>query len=223
MGAWAKFPTVWIQNDVLSEFQWRDVKGDGTAAFLVLIALAIKLNRDKMEKGVDKTSPVVSATYDQIQNLMAISRSKVAKGLALLLKHKIIERADGQSLYKLTGVDTRGGWAMMPQEYLMAHKRITTFEAFKLRSMSEFDALKLYFLMLSLRHNQSGFAHVGYTAMTERTGVPRERIKRAKSHLISLELIHAESYEELSSAEGRPSMRYKINGLYKNVGEGASG
>ncbi|MBU4233957.1 MAG: hypothetical protein L6277_15640 [Desulfobacterales bacterium] len=213
MGAWAKFPTKWILQQELNFIVWRKHKSDGIAALLVLIALAVKRNRDKMGAPEDDAS-IVKATYDEIQDLVAISRIKVSKGLALLVALEIIKRVDNRSHYHIVGIDVPGEWAKLPQERLMQQPgRISVFGPFNLRSKSELDALKLYLLMVAFRSSKTGCAHIGYEKITKYTGVIARDLKKAKSHLISLGLIHVDLDLEKDRENARPPMRYKILGL----------
>lgn len=215
MGAWAKFPTRWIlQQKGLNFIDWRKYRSNGIAALLVLIALAIKRNLDQKERRSGGDGSIVVATYDEIQELVYMSRSKVAKGLALLIELKIIERVeDNRSNYRLVGLDSAGGWAKLPQSQLIQSGRISVFDAFHLRSASELHALKLYLLMVAIRDRRTGYAHIGYEKITEYTGVHASNLKRAKSHLISLRLISAEDDYEFAEVKAKPPLRYKILGL----------
>lgn len=217
MEAWAKFPTKpIIEEKSLKYLIWKRHKSDGTAALLVLIALAVKRNLDGKKKQ-PASSSVVTATYDDIQALVAISRSKVSKGLALLAELKSIERLkDDRSSYRLVGLDTKGGWAQLPQNRLMQHTgspsdRICAFEPFYLRAKSELDALKVYLLMIAFRDWRTGYAHIGYGKIMDYTGIAQRDIKKAKSHLISLGLIYAEHDQEGETT--KQSLRYKVIGL----------
>lgn len=216
MGAWAKFPTKWIRppENGLRSIVWRKHKGDSIAALLVLISLAVKRNRDKMERSEENTA-IVKATYDKIQDLVGISRSKIAKGLALLMELKIIEHVKNKtrSYYRIIGLDVAGSWAKLPQELLMQQPG-HIFEPFNLRSKSELDALKIYLLLLAFRNDMTGYTNIGYDKITKYTGVIARNIKKAKSHLISLGLIYVDSDKEDFMEEAKhPPMRYKILGL----------
>ncbi|MCX5890683.1 MAG: hypothetical protein NTY36_14745 [Deltaproteobacteria bacterium] len=211
MLAWAKFPTRWILQTKLNLITWKEHKSDGIAALLVLIALAVKRNRDQIKGPPEDDVSMVKATYDDIQELVAISRSKVANGLGLLLGLEIIERLkDNRSHYRIVGLDVGGAWGKLPQDWMMQKtERISVFEPFNLRSKSELDALKLYLLMVAFRDSKSGYAIIGYEKITGYTGVNARYIKKAKSHLISLELIHV----DLDHDAINPPLRYTILGL----------
>lgn len=216
--AWAKFPTRWIHNGALSHFVWGEHKGNAIAALLLLMALAIQRNRMNMKVGSEENlspdSDLAAATYDNLLALMPMSRSKVAGGLMLLIQESIIVRDTAiASLYRLPGIGTSGDWAKLPQSHIMNQGHMAAFDNFTLRNQAELDALKLYLLMIAARSTRTGFAHIGYEKMAEYTGVQSNRIKRAKSLLISNDLIYAETDQDADLVSGRPPMRYKVRGL----------
>lgn len=219
MSAWAKFPTTWIiQDKTLNALSWQKYKSDATVALLILMALVIKRNIDNMGISTEeraKASPdVVGITYDQIQTLVCISRSKVSKGLALLMQLKIIERSIvNRSFYKISGLGEAGQWAKLPQRRLMSHNRISAFETFTLRTKSELNALKLYLLMIAFRSSTSSYAHLGYSKLTEYAGVMANDIMKAKSHLINLGLISVDYDFDNAKDKSKPPLRYKLHGL----------
>lgn len=214
--AWAKFPTRWINDGALKQFVWGEQKGDAVAALLLIIALAIRRNRQgmKLDTSLAPDSDIVVATYDDLLDLVPMSRAKVSGGLALLLRAGVVVRdAQIASVYRLPGVGENGGWGQLPQDYLMKSGHVAAFDGMTLRNQTELDALKLYLLMIARRNYQTGYAHVGYPKMVDYTGVSGNRIKRAKSHLISRDLIYVESDPDAKREDGRPPMRYKIRGL----------
>ncbi len=220
MSAWTNFPTAWIIADKkLDGLSWHRYKADAIAALLILIALAIKRNMDRMgieqdERIALSNNEYVKATYDDLQDMLLISRSKVANGIALLIGFNIIERAiNNKSLYKLTGCTQIGKWAKLPQGILMRGKRLTGFDSFTLRSKNELNALKLYLLMIAFRNTKTSYASLGYSAFTEYTGVQPNDIKKAKSHLINLNLISVEANTDFVQDKTKPSLRYKLTGL----------
>ena len=102
-----------------------------------------------MERSEDDAT-IVKATYDEIQDLIGISRSKIANGLALLVDLKIIVKDKNRSHYRIIGLDVAGSWTKLPQEWLLQQPG-HIFEPFNLRSKSELDALKIYLLLLTFR------------------------------------------------------------------------
>lgn len=219
MSAWTKFPTSWIiQDKGLTSFSWQSYKSDATAALLILMALVIRRNMNNMgvstEERANLDTDIVEATYDQIQALVYISRSKISKGLGLLMKLKIIERSIvNRSFYKIFGLGLAGNWAKLPQRRLMTYNRITAFEIFTLRTKSELNALKLYLLMVAFRSSKTSYAHLGYTKFTEYAGVNPNDIMKAKSHLINLGLISVDFDIENAKDKSNPPLRYKVHGL----------
>lgn len=214
--AWAKFPTRWVHDKVLTRFVWGEHKSDATAALLLLIALAIQRNRRGMKNDHTFTpdNEMAIATYNDLLDLIPMSRAKVAGGLALLIGLGVVMRDEQVvSMYRLPGIAEKGGWAQLPQSHLMERDHIASFDGMTLRTQTELDALKVYMLMIAMRNAQSGYAHIGYPKIIDYTGVQGNRIKRAKSHLISLDLIYVESDPDAKREDGRPPLRYKVRGL----------
>lgn len=215
--AWAKFPTRWVLTNGLRQVYWREHKGDGTAALIILISLAILRNRRglSLTGGVPPNDPTVVATYDDLQAMTGISRAKVAAALRILLAHGVIERISPAtpSVYRLPGIDTDGGWAKLPQSNLEKAGVLTALSHLTLRNQSELDALKAYLLIVALRNAKSGYAHIGYDKIAEYTGIQSNRIRRAKSFLIANELIHAENDPDARPQQGKAPLRYKVIGL----------
>lgn len=216
--AWAKFPTQWIlAGGRLKQIHWKTNKGDGTAAFIVLIALAILRNRRGLvtPNGLPPNDPTVVATYDQLQAMSSISRAKLAGGLRILLQQGIVERISpgNASVYRLSGVDVDGGWAKLPQSHLERGGVLTALSQFTLRSACEFEALKTYLLMVAFRDGKTGYTHLGFDKIADLTGIQPNRVRRAKSFLIANDLIHAENDPNARPVQGRAPIRYKVLGF----------
>jgi hypothetical protein len=140
----------------------------------------------------------------------------VANGLALLADLKIISKDKNRSHYRIISLDVPGSWGKLPQQWLMKQPG-HIFGSFSLRSKSELDALKIYLLLLAFRNDINNYAHIGYAKITEYTGVSAKNLKKAKSHLINLDLIHMEYDSDYAFEKAsRPPLRYKILGLQKS-------
>jgi hypothetical protein len=80
--------------------------------------------------------------------------------------------------------------------------RIPTFEQFHLRRPSELNALKLYFLFVAVRNNETNMAHIGYEKIEEYTRVGHNNIRTALSLLAALGLVHIEHTPSTESPFG---------------------
>lgn len=219
MSAWAKFPTEWIIQKKLISFSWQKDKSDAIAALLVLIALSIKFNTSKIgltpeQRSLLSESEMVKATYDEILDMVDISRIKVANGLAILMQQNLIQRSpDNPSVYKIPGINEAGKWGKLPQSLLLRDDRLVGFYTLTLRNKHELNALKLYLVMLAFRSSATSYASLGYPTLTEYTGVAGNDIKKAKSHLINMGLISVDTNIEFVKDNTKPSLRYKLIGL----------
>lgn len=211
--AWAKFPTQWILAEGLTKLTWGKHRGDATAALLILVALAIQRNLKgkTLPNGLPTNDETAVATYDKLQTLTGLSRAKVAAAIRLLVEFGVIERGEEISSYRLLGVGVDGGWAKLPQTQLLVTGSL--FHGLSLRNQTELDGLKLYLFFVAGRSQKSGYAHVGYSKLTDYTGVQANRIRRAKSFLIANDLIHAENDPDAYTVQGRRPLRYKVIGL----------
>lgn len=215
--AWAKIPTAWVREDLrLPDLSWRQFGSDGTAALMVLIALAIRLNQSNMKREDDTGfGSNVEVSYDNLEELTELSRTKLAAGLRILEQFSIIEttRNGRSNRYVLPGIGEAGKWSQLPQTYLLtATEGLRGFSRFQLRHRNELNALKLYFLLLAYRNAKGNFTAVGYEKISELSGLMRGDISGAVSLLINHDLIRV-SQSDGDGVAGRPYNQYKIRGL----------
>jgi len=81
------------------------------------------------------------------------------------------------------------------------------------------DALKLFFLFIARRGNDTNLANIGYDKIEEYTGIKRVRIKTAISFLASLSLVYVEHIQSRINPNG-VSSAYRIVGIdsYNHMG-----
>jgi len=183
---WVKLPTAWIENNGLRHFRWGTSGSDYIAALMSLMAIAHHANQDD---GVSKL------TYDELTNFTTLSRAKVSSGLKKLEEENLIERNSlSRSVYKLSNYDSARGWAKLPAKGLYsADREISAFSEFGLRKAGELNALKLFFLFVSRRDNNTNMANISYDKIQIYTGIERNNIKRGLSILVLNGLIHVEA------------------------------
>jgi DNA-binding transcriptional ArsR family regulator len=206
----------------LSHLRWREHKGAGTAAIMLLFALAIRSNLNQREFGLRQNN-LVSATYDELQELTLLSREMVAKGLSLLRELGAItsKRAGNRCEYELIGIETNGKWCKLPQDHLMEGRSVLR----RLAGMREtikrrtsLDAMKLYMLLLVYRGNKTNVVHIGYEAIRAYTGMRRPEIAIAVQLLQGAQLCRLAVDEEVPLRKGeRKHNRYVISGLNGEV------
>lgn len=208
---WVRLPTAWINEKRLCALQWeRDGKGsDNSAALICLAAIAHRAN-----------DGVARLTYNELCRATGLSRSKISNGLDVLSELEVIERGpEGRSTYKLTNFDSprskfdpKFRWAMFPAKRLYRAGRLFAFSEFKLRSETELNSLKLYFLFAARRGTDNNMANISYDKIEEYTGIERHKIKPALSLLASLSLVYVEHLPTRTNEYGVANA-YRLAGL----------
>ncbi len=208
---WVKLPSAWIESGGLQKLRWKQGGSDNTAALMALMVIAHHADR---ETGLAKV------TYDGLCMATSLSRSKLSGGLNVLEKLQVIERTpEGRSTYQLAGFNPSSGWAMLPAKHLYTHNRIIAFDDFKLRSPTELNALKLYFLFVARRGRDTNMANISFDKIVDYTGIERHRIKGATSLLATLSLAYIERLPSVSNDIGIANA-YRLTGLepYNHMG-----
>lgn len=212
--SWVKLPTAWISAGGLKEFSWGKVGGSTQAAgLMVLLAVA---HRADAETGLARLS------YDELQWATHLSRTKIADGLDVLAKRKLILREpEGRSTLQLTNYDPNQGWAMLPASPLYSADGIAAFAHFHLRKMAELDALKAYLSFVARRDRNRNRAFITYEQLHDLSGIPEGRIKAAISLLVVHNLVVVEHMER-SNGWGM-SHGYRLSSLQTRNHMGTNG
>jgi hypothetical protein len=199
---WVRLPSWWIEEGGLRELRWNKGEGaDNIAALMTLCVIAH--HAEERAKSESETELVASITYDRLGLATGISREKIANGLDVLAKHKVIERAPlGRSTFRIERFNPRQGWCKLPAGRLYTGERVEAFDAFNLRSIAELDAMKLYLLFASRRDNASNLAKISYDKIVEFSGVERNRLKKAISVLAALGLVYVEHLRSIVNDYG---------------------
>jgi DNA-binding transcriptional ArsR family regulator len=206
MRDWVRLPSRWIEEGGLEELAWTgslQTGADYTAALMVLAPIAHAADDDGLSR----------RTYDQLASATGLSRAKVSMGLSVLAELNVIKRKpDGRSTFVLTNYNEGGGWSKLPAKGLYAYGKITAFEHFHLRSMTELHALKLYYLFARRRSNRTNMAHLSYEKIEQYSGIERSRIKKAISFLTACGLIHVDHVPS-RLFENRYANAYRLTNL----------
>jgi hypothetical protein len=214
MRDWVRLPSTWIERGGLRSLSWKH-GGAGSDSIAALMALTV------IAHAADSDTGVARITYDSICNLTGLSRAKLANGLEILRHIEVVEAGpcDARSTYKLVGYDSTKGWAKFPAKRMYLHGRIIAFDDLRLRKVAELDALKLFFLFVARRGNDTNLANIGYDKIEEYTGIKRVRIKTAISFLASLSLVYVEHIQSKINPNGISSA-YRIVGIdsYNHMG-----
>jgi hypothetical protein len=210
---WIRLPSGWIQKGGLRALQWsgRGSGSNNTAALMALTVIAHNANRE---------GGVARLTYDALCSATGLCRAKLSKGLDVLEDNKVIEREpEGRSTYRLSNFNPKGPWAMMPANSMYSGGRIISFDDFQLRSATELNALKLYFLFIARRGSDTNMANISYDKIEEYAAVERSKIKAAISRLALIPLIYVEQLPSRRNELGFANA-YRIVGLnpYKHMG-----
>jgi len=197
MQEWVSLPTEWIEDGGLKKVRWKKHGSDGTAALMLLVAIAHYAEQDEGE-----SEGQARVTYDVLADATGLSRTKIAGGLGVLIGRKIIIQGD-RSIYTLRNFSrTAGGWGKLPAKGLYRGPAIAAFHEFNLRSARELNALKLYLLIVSRRDRKTNFAHMTYDQIEEYAGIERDNIRSAVSLLAGLGLVHVEHFKSDVNAYG---------------------
>lgn len=214
MKAWVKLPTGWIEDGGLKNFKWKQGEGSANVAALMLLAV--------IAHHADDDHGVAQLTYDWFQFATGLSRSKVSEGLRSLMERNLIGRLNAQSAYQIADFDPSQGWGKLPARGLYQKDRIPAFHEFRLRRVTELDALKLFYGVVARRDNETNLARMNYETIENYTGVPRNRIKSALSLLAVNNLVHVEHVPSWTSEYG-VSNAYRLAHLETNLHLGTRG
>ncbi len=210
---WTRLPSNWIEQGGLKYLRWE--KGQGGDNIAALMALMVIAHHSDADTGI------ASVTYDVMCKATSLSRPKLANGLDILDDVKIIDRApQGRSTFRLCNFSREGGWAMLPAKRLYsASGKINAFVDFRLRSQTELNALKLYFLFVARRGRDTNLANISFDKITEYAGVDRTQIKAAISLLASSSLAYLERVPSNLNSYGVANA-YRLAGLdsYRHMG-----
>ncbi len=210
---WVKCPSAWIVADNgLRNFTPTELATNASA----LMCLTIIAHQSDRETGISKV------TYDHFQITMGKSRAIVSRGLKTLLGANLIETTGARGTYRLVNYNPNEGWFKLPCKALYSAGKISFFDDCNLRQKAELDALKLMFLFAAFRDNDSNVAAISYDKITERAGIPRERIKRATSVLAANGIAYSEQMPSSKSEIG-VAFGYRLRGIDSRRHQGTLG
>ncbi|MFL6436604.1 MAG: hypothetical protein ACJ71Q_03415 [Terriglobales bacterium] len=214
---WVRLPSGWIEDHGLHGLKWApDGKGsDNTAALMALTVIA---------HHADPESGIARLTYDSLCQATGLSRSKLSNGLGVLESIQVIGRMpDGRSTYGLANYSAVGGWGKFPARSMYSSGgRVAAFEDFQLRSATELNAMKLFFLFVARRGRDTNMANISYDKITEYTGILKVKIKPAISLLAAQSLVYVERLPSQASELGVANA-YRIVGIDSQVHMGTVG
>lgn len=211
---WVRCPTDWVREKRgLREFTFI---GDGgahhTAALMCLTAIL---------HAADQDSGIARLTYDQLEQITGRCGTLIAEGLRVLSEQGLIRPAGKRSTYALRGF-APAGWGKFPFKSLYKGDTIDFFDDCRLRSRTELDALKLLFLFVALRSEDTNLAKVSYDKINDYTGISRENIKRGTSLLATHGIVFTEHAASEVNEYGVANV-YRIRGIDSRRHRGTRG
>jgi hypothetical protein len=225
MKQWIKIPTKWVidtDKAILKKMKWVGInKAHNTAALMVYIAIAHSIN-DIPARGRENIGEAI-LSYTELVDITSLSRALVVGAINVLINENLITKSTSGKVnrYAIVGYEEMYGWGKLPAKKLYGSglEKITAFKNFHLRKKVELDAMKIYFLALALRNNQTNYAQMTYEKITEYTGIHRNDISSATSFLVASELIRINQIESKNN-ENQFINIYRLVGLdsYNHVG-----
>jgi len=199
---WKRCPSTWINDGGLRSFKWTD--GGRSAHLSALMCWAVIIHHAN-----DDGDAVV--TYDTFNETTGMGRTLISKGLISLAGLNVIERV-GKSGFHLTDYDEFAGWAKFPLRGLYRTKHLTLFHNLTRRQSVELDALKLLFLIVARRDNNTNTANITYDQITKLSGIRKDRILAALS-LLAANLVVMVEARPSSQSEFGIHNAYRIQGI----------
>lgn len=196
METWVRLPTRWIldeDNSFLKSLKWDagERNSYNTASLMVLVAIATNTSYRRTRKNPEIGT--VELSYTDLTTITTLSRKLVSESIKKLTTAGLIEKSTKKKVnrYTLCNLSNELGWGKLPAKRIYEEnlEKIKAFKYFTLRKKAELNALKLYFLIISLRDNDSNMSHMTYETIMKYTGIHRGEISSAISLLASNDLI----------------------------------
>lgn len=218
---WKRLPTRLVTSGLLRELRWQ---GDGigasnTAGLMLYMAIGFyAVQRVDVATGLHPGE--ASATYEQLQEFTGLSRELVSRGLRKLEEWGLIRtRQRGRrSIYVIQDFDDRI-WMKIPCRYFYGRRQVKSPLAdLSVRNQHTFYAMKLYFVIMERRNTKTNHTALSYPRLEHYSGVPRMRIKKAISTLVTHNLIFCDMAKHYLS-DYRHNI-YRVRGIGDYVHRG---
>ncbi|WP_439672905.1 hypothetical protein AEMCBJ_33550 (plasmid) [Cupriavidus necator] len=234
--AWTKMPSAWLIRTEggpcpLAALDWATHRTHATAALVLLLVLAIRLNLSHRGKPFDATrGHEVALSYDEMREMTGFAKATVLKAVMLLEgMGAIVSRKEGRRrVYALPQVAQSGQWCQLPQDYLLTRRgdkqygleleeppsrnhELKRLRGFPFGYRAGLNAMKLYVLFVALRNQRLDTTAISYDTIMGYTGMRRADIPEAFSLLVAHEL--ARAADERDGRDYDRSKRYRVLGL----------
>lgn len=218
---WVRLPSAWmLDENRLVDFHHKNGLGDQIMALMCLTVIVHEAHQ---------STGYARVTYDQFEAALGKSRSLISRGLQVLHDNKLIKSGLKRSEYLLPNFDmdlaitqSQYRWAKLPCRSMYNGSTLTFFSNLSLRSRTELDAMKLMYLFAALRDRKLNIAMISYEKIPERTGIPKERIKKALSLLMVNGIVVLESMPSTKSFYGI-AQGYRLAGIESYLHAGTIG
>lgn len=207
---WSRLPTEWILEDGLHDWKWGQLRSSGTAALQLLIAISHLQAKTSLDGWSFSALP---CSYDEFTNRASMSRTQVSNGLNILESKRLITVFPGRPhQYKLEAADFQR-WGKVPYSMITdKYGAITPFKDIHQRKRIEFDALKLYLLLIAMRDSSLNSARASYVKIQEKTGLNSQQTSSALSWLCAHQMVSTRFVEPHSAGDLR-FQEYFVTGI----------
>lgn len=216
---WSRLPTAWIVRGGLVDFAAGKNLGESMAAMKILVAILLLAKNARVDAN-DPDQGSVMIDYDDLMGLTDLSRAMVSAGIKRLEALGRITVTRGKrgepSRYHLPEYGAEDHWTKISNRRMfrgLNSARIGVLHDLSPRRVSDLDALKLYLLFSAMQDKSGGGAMLGYDKITEYSGIPQNRIRRAVSVLVEQKLITVSEGPDPEIETHNPPNRYRLLGI----------
>lgn len=215
---WSRLPAAWIAAGGLTDFAAGRKRGQSMAALKILLAILL-LAKNARFAAQDPNQGSVMISYDDLIDLTDLSRAMVSAGIRRLEELGRITVARGKkgepNRYRLQDYGLNDRWTKISNRRMFRGQnsaRIGVLHDLSPRRTSDLDALKLYLLFSAMQDKSGAGAMLSYDKITELSGVPQNRIRRAVSVLVEQQLIRVSHGPDPEIEAHNPPNRYRLLG-----------
>ncbi len=147
-------------------------------------------------------------SYSELEDITSLSRTLISRGIRNMETLNLISvnRNQKPSEFKIIGFQPQG-WAKFPAKQIM---KLKAFDNLHIRHKNELNALKLLFLIIAFRDNNTNTTSISYDKIQDYTKIHRTDVRSAISLLVVWGLIQV---EQSGSDIEKKSNIYRICGI----------
>lgn len=196
MTRWSAVPTWWVRDPGTSVFTGGKQTGTSIAALKTLIAVSLM---------ADFYTRKARNSLTDLETLTGLSRPMVLAGIKELEEKKVVrvDRSNHVSEYEMTIKDSDTNWGKLPHDLLRKHlPEITN------RGAVTLAALKIYFLLVAFRPNNSLSLSMSHENIRGETGIQTKHVRSGIDVLINHSLVRLSVSEGIEP--GEPQGRHNV-------------